>query len=215
MFTCQERGRGALGVAGLTHTCGRAVPGEGCPSDSAFSGSSAPRDRQQKESQPGMQPLSNATCVSVNVGFVPPQSLTRVDYLCLEQKARTSQILRASNQVLQRRGNIFPFVDRNCNQNNCCNCTRKRRLIPLIFLQTCWRFRGRARDITRAEMSRKRRAKTRVRGGSAVEERASVSQTKRERGRERGSSVGELSLLASVQVQVEFCPKAKSFLGFV
>lgn len=80
-------------------------------------------------------------------------------------------------------------------------------------------------DITRAEMSGKQGEKihrreelgapTRVRGGSAVEERVSVSQTKRERERERGSSVGELSLLASVQVQVEFCPKAKSFLRFV
>lgn len=89
-----------------------------------------------------MQPLSNATCVSVNVGFVPPQSLTHVDYLYLEQKARTSHILWAGNQVLQR-GRIFLFVDRNCNQNNCCNCTRNRRLILLIFLQTHWHFQHR------------------------------------------------------------------------
>lgn len=80
-----------------------------------------------------MQRLSSATCVSVNVGFVPPQSLTHVDYLCLEQKANTSHILWAGNQVLQR-GWTSLFVGRICNQNNCCNYTRKMRLILYFFL---------------------------------------------------------------------------------
>lgn len=57
------------------------------------------RQRVQ-EIQTGMLFLSSATCVSVTAGFVPPQSLTHVDYLYLGQKANTSHILCASNQVL-------------------------------------------------------------------------------------------------------------------
>lgn len=79
-----------------------------------------------------MQLLSSATCVSVNVGFVPPQSLTHVDYLYLEQKADTSHILWASNQVHQRR-RTFLCVDRSCSQNNCGNYTRKQRLILYVI----------------------------------------------------------------------------------
>lgn len=56
--------------------------------------------------------LSSATCVSVTAGFVPPQSLTLLDYLFLKEKANTSHILCASNQVFTQ--HVFPFVDRVC-----------------------------------------------------------------------------------------------------
>lgn len=86
----QERGRGSLGVAGLTHTCTRALPSKAALLPLMVVG---PARQAAKEIQTGMQRLSSATCVSVNVGFVPPQSLTHVDYLYLEQKANTSHIL--------------------------------------------------------------------------------------------------------------------------
>lgn len=45
--------------------------------------------------------LFSATCVSVTVGFVAPQSLTHVDYLYLRQKANASHILYVSDQALK------------------------------------------------------------------------------------------------------------------
>lgn len=58
----------------------------------------------------GMLFLS-ATCVSVAVGFVPPQSLTLMDYLYLRQKVNASHILCASNQVLKQK-HIFCIVEK-------------------------------------------------------------------------------------------------------
>lgn len=171
-----------------------------------------------------MQRLSNTTCVSVNVGFVPPQSLTHVDYLFLEQKAHTSQILWASNQVLQC-GRIFLFVDRNCNQNSCCNYTRKQRLI-LFNLTNVLTFsnRGRTRHnvgdegllqfLPTAKNRRRAWVQTWVRGGSAVEERLSVSVSQTTRERENPALINS-PCATSAQEQVEVCPKAKSFLFFV
>lgn len=57
--------------------------------------------QREREIETGMFFLSSATCVSVTVGFEPPQSLTHVDYLYLEEKANTSHILCASNQALK------------------------------------------------------------------------------------------------------------------
>lgn len=77
----------ALGVARLTHTCARAERREAALLTQPCAAES------RGKSNTGMPFLSNATCVSVSVGFVPPQSLTHADYLCLRQKAHTSHIL--------------------------------------------------------------------------------------------------------------------------
>lgn len=91
----QERGSSALGVVGLTHTCMRVVQWEAALLTQPC----------MVESERNLDLvccfLSSATCVSVTVGFVPPQSLTHVDYLYLRQKANTSYILWASNQALK------------------------------------------------------------------------------------------------------------------
>lgn len=127
----QERGRGSLGVAGLTHTCTRAVLRKAALLTQPLL-VVGPARQAAKELQTGMQLLSSATCVSVNVGFVPPQSLPHVDYLYLEQKADTSHILWACNQVHQRR-RIFLCVDRSCSQNSCGNYSRKQPLILYVI----------------------------------------------------------------------------------
>lgn len=119
----QERGRGSLGVAGLTHTW--AVPRKAALLTQPLV-QVGPARQAAEGLWTGMRLRSSATCVSVNVGFVPPQSLTHVDYLYLEQKADTSRILWASNQVHQRRG-TFLRVDRSGSRDSCGNYTRKQR----------------------------------------------------------------------------------------
>lgn len=79
----------------------------GCPYESALHGN-WPR-KTEKEIQTGMLFLSSATCVSVTVGFVPPQSLTHMDYVYLKQKANTSHIL--CEQSGAQTQHIFLFVD--------------------------------------------------------------------------------------------------------
>lgn len=37
---------------------------------------------------------------------------------------------------MHQRRRIFPSVDRSCSQNNCCNYTRKQRLIPHVTAET-------------------------------------------------------------------------------
>lgn len=67
----------------------------GCPSDSVLH-SSWPSKTNSIETSPLVCCFfffSCATCVYVTVGFVPPQSLTHVDYLYLRQKASASHIL--------------------------------------------------------------------------------------------------------------------------
>lgn len=79
-----ERFAAALCVAGLTHTCVERPERGGrlCPSDSAVR--SAERQRNLRWYAVSFQ---CHLCVSVSVGFVPPQSLTHVDYLRLRQKS--------------------------------------------------------------------------------------------------------------------------------
>lgn len=89
-----------LGVAGLTHTWIWFVQREVALLTQPPMVTGQVRQRI-REILTGMLFLSSATCVSVTVGFVPPQSLTHVDYLYLRQKANTSHILCASNQALK------------------------------------------------------------------------------------------------------------------
>lgn len=179
-----------------------------------------------------MQLLSNATCVSVNVGFVPPQSLTHVDYLRLEQRAHTSHILWASNQVLGA-AEYFSLLTETATRitalitpgNSVWSCSIFSNVLTFSDRGPTWHHVGDERPLrflSTAKNRRRARGKTWVRGGSAVKGRLAVSerQTKREGERERENpmlvnSPCTRNLLASVQVQVEVCPKAKSFLFFV
>lgn len=94
------RGSSELGVVRLTHTCMRVVQREAALLTQPCM-VVGPVKQWVREIQTGMLFLSSATCVSVTAGFVPPQSLTHVDYLYLRQKANTSHILWASNQTLK------------------------------------------------------------------------------------------------------------------
>ena len=105
-----QRRSSVLGVVDLTHTCTWVVQREAALVTQPRMVIGQVR-HTHRAIWTGMLFLSSATCVSVTVGFVPPQSLTHVDYLYLRGKANASHILCASNQALKH--NIsFPFVDR-------------------------------------------------------------------------------------------------------
>lgn len=106
-----ERVSCVLGVAGLTHTCIWAVQREVALLTQPRMIVSQVSQREREREKSGMLFLSSATCVSVTVGFVPPQSLTHADYVYLKAKSQYKPHLVCKQSGTQTQ-HIFPFVGR-------------------------------------------------------------------------------------------------------
>lgn len=74
------------------------------------------RGRERKKKKTGMRSPLSATCMSVAMGFVPPQSLTLLDYLYFMGPGSTSHILCGTIHKTQQTafsplcGSICPII---------------------------------------------------------------------------------------------------------